>query len=102
MRMKYMIPATLLLALAASPAARADKPAVGSYGFDWLDPELAMCEPITGDMIAGFTECAYGEEYSFELSIPAYACKVNEQSEYIVLPDLIRCMDALDNMKANE
>ena len=84
----------------AGLAATADgKPAPGSHGFNWLDPE-SPCKEITADDVATMTECRV-EANAFGLSLEARACKVDEKVEYIVYATAEQCQEAHETMQAN-
>ena len=74
---------------------------LGSYGFDWLEPDSTRCMQITAKEIEKFEDCRYSKEYSFGLGLDAYSCKVNARNEYILLKTKAHCQEALETMQAN-
>jgi hypothetical protein len=90
----------MLVLLAAASAAKGDlRPPVGSYGFDWGDPD-GHCAKLDAKAIARFKRC-HVEENAFGLPRRALACRVDANVEYIVYPTAAQCQEGLETMQAN-
>jgi hypothetical protein len=97
---KIIFIAALLFASAAY-AEKQNLPPLGSYGFDWLNPDKAQCQKITPHLINKFLSCEYKNPGGFGLGNPSHKCRISNKSEYIVFSDKAKCMDELETMKAN-
>jgi CTP-dependent riboflavin kinase len=92
----------ILLCLAMAAAHADDKfPLAGCYAFDWLKPNKTSCTKITAQQAQSLKQCSYGQEHSFGLDIPAYACQINKRSALIVLPNKAKCQEVFETMQAN-
>ena len=95
---KLVLP--LVLLTAAGSAASGAKPKAGSYGFDWLDPENAVCRAMTEKDIAAMKECTDSPN-AFGIDLPSKACRVSKQVELIVYDTAEHCQQGLETMQAN-
>ncbi|MES2297522.1 MAG: hypothetical protein V4582_10790 [Pseudomonadota bacterium] len=99
MRLSALLLCTLTCAVPAIAAAPA--PAPGSFGFDWLKPAVAKCVPMTAAALKALRSCEYRKEGTFGLSDPAFACRANAHSEFLVYTSKAVCVNNLETMKAN-
>ena len=76
-------------------------PAVGTFGFDWLRPNSARCQPVAEPLLKRFRQCEYRSTGAFGLSDPVHVCRVDERSEYMVFATKTACDNNLETMKAN-
>jgi hypothetical protein len=76
-------------------------PAVGNFGFDWLRPDWARCEAISEALMEQFLQCEYRSDGAFGLSDPVHACRISEQSEYMIHETERACANNLETMQAN-
>jgi hypothetical protein len=89
------------LVLSTSCLAAAGAPAVGSFGFDWLHPKSARCQPISESLQKRFRRCEYRSTGAFGLSDPLHVCRIDERSEYMIFETQAACANNLATMKAN-
>jgi hypothetical protein len=95
------LPSLIALALAcASSAVHANRPAAGSFGFDWLRPKSARCEAVSEALLKRFRRCEH-RAGAFGLSDPVHLCRVDGRSEYLVFASKAACIENLETMKAN-
>ena len=91
-----------VLLLASMPCVATEKaPAAGTFGFDWLRPKSAYCQPISESLLKRFRHCEYRSTGAFGLSDPVYVCRINERSEYMIFETRSACANNLETMKAN-
>jgi len=76
-------------------------PALGSYGFDWLNADKADCQKITPELLKKFRSCEYKNPGGFGIGNPSLSCRISKKSEYIVFSNKDICIDELETMKAN-
>jgi len=109
MRIPILIPA--LLVLIAQPAfalrlsehaqaAPSDRPAPGSYGFNWLDPAHATCKQLGAKDLSKASKCTASPN-AFGLDVESHACKVSARVELIVYKTAAQCQQGLETMQAN-
>lgn len=96
-RSVLLLASSALTPCIATPAA----PPAGSFGFDWLRPGTARCGVINETALKGFRSCEYRADGTFGLRDPAFACRRNEKSEYLVYASKAACVRNLETMKAN-
>ena len=97
-----MIPKTILLIfLSASSiaAAREPIPKLGSFGFNWLNPD-SRCRKLTRKDIEALPGCRVNAN-AFGLEGNALSCRVDRRTEWMVYETATRCRAALDTMQAN-
>ncbi|HEX6733189.1 MAG TPA: hypothetical protein VF096_00135 [Azonexus sp.] len=87
--------------VATAGLAAAETPAAGSYGFDWLKPDSARCVALTETVIRGFRSCEFKPDGTFGLGDPAFACRRNASSEYLVYASKATCTRNLETMRAH-
>ncbi|EXI65047.1 MAG: hypothetical protein AW08_03500 [Candidatus Accumulibacter adjunctus] len=93
----FFLASSALIPCVAAPAA----PPAGSFGFDWLRPSSARCSVISETALKDFRSCEYHADGTFGLRDPAFACRRNEKSEYLVYESKAACVRNLETMKAN-
>lgn len=76
-------------------------PVVGSFGFDWLQPNTARCAAVTEKTLKALPPCEYNPDGTFGLRDPAFQCRRNKRSEYLVYESNAACLRNLETMKAN-
>ena len=91
---------SLVLLAAAGSGASDSRPAPGSFGFNWLDPETAECREMTAKDIAAMKECSDSPN-AFGIELPSKACRVDEKVELIVYDTREQCQEGLETMQAN-
>ena len=104
MRLQFSVALIGALLFSSSPrieTADFQRPAVGSFGFDWLKPEEARCTRITPSHLQRFTHCDFHESGAFGLNIAYHACQANGEGEYLVFGTAAACIEALETMQAN-
>jgi hypothetical protein len=87
------------LLLSLSQPASATSPD-GGFGFDWLRPKSATCQPIVRSLIARFRACER-HDGAFGLSDPVHVCRIDERSEFMVFASRAACSRNLYAMRAN-
>ena len=98
--MRFAIAATLLLI--ATPILAKEFPPVGGYGFDWLQPETAVCHRITRKDSKLFRTCTFSASgYAFGIASSYHTCRISEQSELMIYQSQALCIEALETMQAN-
>jgi hypothetical protein len=87
----------------ASPLGAQAFSVVGGYGFDWLEGESAQCRRIARAEADAFGKCrffpagdAFGLPSSYHVCVAASGGR-----EYFVYESRLRCIEALETMKAN-
>ncbi len=94
----------VLIALSACVAlnAVAATPPSGSYGFDWLHPQTAICIKVSEATKKNFTNCEFhAGGGSFGLASPYYSCSPRKGVEYFVYQSKAACTEAKETMDAN-
>jgi len=89
-----------LLLLSASGATAAERlPPVGSYGFNWLDPN-SQCKKLTAEDLAKVSKCTVTAN-AFGLDLESHSCRVSAHVELLVYKTAAQCQQALETMQAN-
>ena len=89
-----------LLAAVHCVAAEPQMPPPGSFGFDWLKPDLAKCTVVPASAIKQFRSCKL-EKGAFGLDDPVLVCRRSAKSEYMVFRSKPACLRNFDTMQAN-
>jgi len=90
-----------LVAFPGPCPAESGLPAIGTFGFDWLHPDSARCEAMTGPARKRFRQCDYQTSGTFGLSDPVHVCRINERSEYLIYASKAACVRNLETMNAH-
>ncbi|THU01063.1 hypothetical protein E9531_09795 [Lampropedia puyangensis] len=89
-----------LAAGAASPTqAPEQKPQVGHYGFNWLEPDKP-CHALTAKEIASFARCEL-QKSAFGIDLDALACPASDGVEMFIYPTAKQCNRAFEAMQSN-
>ena len=94
---KLCLPVILLTASGVTAADR--MPLLGSYGFNWLDPE-SRCKKLTELDLAPISKCTDSTN-AFGLRLSSHVCRVNAHVELMVYKTAAQCQEALETMQAN-
>lgn len=89
----------LVLVTSAAHAAVV-KPPDGGFGFDWLRPKSARCQPIERSLIERFRSCER-HDGAFGLSDPVHVCRIDARSEFMIFASRTACARNLEAMHAN-
>ncbi len=90
----------MLMVVAPLSLAADVPPVAGAFGFDWLHPKSARCEPVTQHLVKRLRQCEK-RSGAFGLSDPVWVCTVDQRSEYLIFSTRSACADNLEAMKAN-
>jgi len=94
-------PALAILAFSTVSFSQPKAPGPGSFGFDWLRPKSARCQPLAELAHKRLRRCEYSGSGTFGLSDPVFVCRVSERSEYLIYDTKAACTRNLETMKAN-
>ncbi|MEI6415025.1 MAG: hypothetical protein WCP34_12305 [Pseudomonadota bacterium] len=77
-------------------------PALGSYGFNWLQPNKAKCMKISNNLLKTFRVCQFKKDGGFDGGYtPSWECSVNANIEYMVFKNRKVCQEQFEVMQAN-
>ena len=73
------------------------KPPEGGFGFDWLRPKSAKCQPIERSLIARFRTCER-HDGAFGLSDPVHVCRIDGRSEFMIFASRTACASSTTSL----
>lgn len=75
---------------------------VGGYGFNWLKPKSAKCQPISTKQAATFKKCEFfAKGQSFGLPLSHHTCMGSGRDEYLIYKTKSQCVEAIETMHAH-
>jgi hypothetical protein len=90
----------LVSAIAAFAAGESPFDPADGYGFDWLQPDAAVCQRVEPSIVSS-GRCEYAAAGGFTGDVASLRCRVSSDSEWLVFADEATCRTQLETMQAN-